>query len=45
MKKFFNGRKGLAFVLLIASAGLTLIFGAGLSLHFRGRAILSRNGL
>lgn len=32
MKKFFNGRKGLAFVLLIASAGLTLIFGAGLSL-------------
>lgn len=32
MKKLFNGRKGMAFTLLLLSAGLTLILGAGLSL-------------
>lgn len=32
MKKFFDGRKGMAFTLLLLSAGLTLVFGAGLSL-------------
>lgn len=32
MKKIFSGRKGFAFALLLMSAGLTLIFGAGFSL-------------
>lgn len=32
MKKLFNGRKGMAFTLLLLSAGFTLVFGAGFSL-------------